>query len=255
MRALMAMTIKFLPLDYRFVRIISATREVVAGIKYSILANAVVNQTEEEICLLEILEKPWVVTDFGEKLRTLQYSNCTGEGVMEETNTEVNPIFKPKQGQEMTEERLTNVDDQIISQAKEDELKLQKNKEVNAEVSPQNDLKAKIQEALQELFNSDENVQQAIAAIVASSNSKEVQERYENVLEQLVQSVVKNIFNNTSNINESFSYEIPIRLEKPTGPVDGAVIYVEKDSQVSNSRRKRSILLVEVNPFPVTFLQ
>lgn len=252
MRSLIALTIKYLPVDYQLVNVISATREVVAGIRYNVLVNALINQTEPEICELEILEKPWIVTEFGEKQRFLKASNCSTTEEMNAFNEEaakINPIFQQKPDEDvMTDARMANVEDQIIAISDAEEPKEQKKTQATQETAVPNDnLKARIQEALQVLFNTDENVRAAIAAIVTSSNAKEVQIRYESTLEQLVQSVVKNIFNDTANINESFSYEIPIRLDKAAGPVDGAVVYVEKEVTTNSSRRKRRSVILTSN--------
>lgn len=236
MRALMAMAVTFLPADFKFVNVIAATREIVAGVRFTLLVNAVTNDTTQEVCALEVLEKPWVITDYGEKLRILQYSNCTADGseyradpTESQTNpTKINPIF---QNRDLitNDERLASLDEQVLPHA---EAQSAKNVVPSEAGLPQNesDLRLQIQAALQVLFNSDENVRSAIAEITTSSNAKEVQERYEAILEQLVQSVVKNIFNHSSNINDSFAYEIPIRLDQPSGPINGAVVYIEKNT-------------------------
>uniref|UniRef100_A0A1A9WFU4 Cysteine proteinase CG12163 n=1 Tax=Glossina brevipalpis TaxID=37001 RepID=A0A1A9WFU4_9MUSC len=69
----------FLPLTMNFINVIDAYREIVNGIRYEILLNAI--NTEENdaeiVCRLIILEKPWLRTQWGDKVRDLQYSNCT----------------------------------------------------------------------------------------------------------------------------------------------------------------------------------
>ncbi|KAM7362568.1 cathepsin F isoform 2-T2 [Cochliomyia hominivorax] len=72
----------FLPLSMNFINIIDAFREIVNGVRYEILLNAV--NTEDNnadiVCRLVILEKPWLRTEWGDKVRELQHSNCTDEG-------------------------------------------------------------------------------------------------------------------------------------------------------------------------------
>lgn len=69
----------FLPLSMNFVNIIDAYREIVNGVQYEILLNAVDTKAKDAdtICRLVILEKPWLTTQWGDKHRELVNSNCS----------------------------------------------------------------------------------------------------------------------------------------------------------------------------------
>lgn len=69
----------FLPLSMNFINIIDAYREIVNGVQYEILLNAVDTKQKDAdtICRLVILEKPWLTTQWGDKHRELVNSNCT----------------------------------------------------------------------------------------------------------------------------------------------------------------------------------
>ncbi|KAL9897273.1 cathepsin F isoform 2-T2 [Glossina fuscipes fuscipes] len=69
----------FLPLTMNFINIIDAYREIVNGVRYEILLNAINTEDNDEdiVCRLVILEKPWLRTQWGDKVRELQYTNCT----------------------------------------------------------------------------------------------------------------------------------------------------------------------------------
>lgn len=113
--------LKFLPTSLVYQSIVSATREVVAGVQYNIYVEAM-NNTDIIICELDILEKPWIVNEWGEKKRTLLYSNCSNydEEFLFETTTEnetgnkINPIFVNKKNIEMTDERLKELEALIL---------------------------------------------------------------------------------------------------------------------------------------------
>lgn len=69
----------FLPLSMNFINIIDAFREIVNGVRYEILLNAVDTKQKDAdtICRLVILEKPWITTQWGDKHRELVNSNCS----------------------------------------------------------------------------------------------------------------------------------------------------------------------------------
>ncbi|XP_061390016.1 putative cysteine proteinase CG12163 [Musca vetustissima] len=76
----------FLPLSMNFINIVDAFREIVNGVKYDIVVNAVdTNDNDAEIvCHLVILEKPWLRTEWGDKVRELQHSNCSSNALEED---------------------------------------------------------------------------------------------------------------------------------------------------------------------------
>ncbi|XP_053680685.1 uncharacterized protein LOC128731580 [Anopheles nili] len=119
---------KFLPQEYKFIEILSAIREVVAGVRFELVVSAQDETTSQNyICRLVILEKPWITTEYGEKYRSLEYSNCSSSSganngadgalpYVEETVTRLNPIFDAnlRQAGEPTPERLEELEGQII---------------------------------------------------------------------------------------------------------------------------------------------
>ncbi|GAB0100029.1 Putative cysteine proteinase CG12163 [Sergentomyia squamirostris] len=109
----------FLPAEYQFLTVISAAREVVAGVRFFLEVNAERVETGERVvCTMEILEKPWITTEWGEKWRMLEFTNCTGSPnpLAPDRNqyNQVNPVFtdRPKV---VTEEKLREIEDQIIT--------------------------------------------------------------------------------------------------------------------------------------------
>ncbi|XP_049285061.1 uncharacterized protein LOC125764663 isoform X2 [Anopheles funestus] len=119
-RGLSYIATSFLPREYRFVEILSATREVVAGVRYELTVSAEDEPNgEKHICHLVILEKPWITTEYGEKYRTLEYTNCSSPSTQtaaEETATRLNPVFDAnlRQNEELTPERIGELEQQII---------------------------------------------------------------------------------------------------------------------------------------------
>lgn len=111
------MAMKFLPANYKLLSVITVYREIVAGVKYELLVNAIQENGERTVCHLQILERPWIVNQWGEKWRQLQFSNCTGGGdpvATPPTDTyHVNPVFNPNP-QPMTEERIRELENQIL---------------------------------------------------------------------------------------------------------------------------------------------
>uniref|UniRef100_A0A182JY56 Cysteine proteinase n=1 Tax=Anopheles christyi TaxID=43041 RepID=A0A182JY56_9DIPT len=120
LRGLSYIATTFLPRDYKFVEILSATREVVAGVRYELTVSAEDESNgEKHLCKLVILEKPWITTEYGEKYRTLEYTNCTlpsTHPAMEETATRLNEAFDAnlRQNEELTPQRVEELEQQII---------------------------------------------------------------------------------------------------------------------------------------------
>lgn len=117
------MAMKFLPNHLKLLTIVSATREIVAGVMYELLVNALDQaggggDGERTVCHLEILEKPWIVNTWGEKLKVLKATNCTGEGVQidaEDSHQQaINPLFVRPTDQKLTEDRIRDLERQII---------------------------------------------------------------------------------------------------------------------------------------------
>lgn len=259
------MAIQFLPNNYKFSHVIGATREVVAGVRFNLFVNAMDGNESEVICFFDILEKPWITTDFGQKLRLLQYTNCTADGgefVPEEVATpdpskyNINPILTKNKDKPITEERLSELESQITTEtAKPESETISKINVAQSESQPSpptinNDLHQQIQIALENLFNTNADLRRALDEISASSsNMEEVKQRYETVFEQLVQAIIRNIFNHTESINDTFSYEFPIKFNQKSSEnnnVSGAIVYVEKQIESTSEnteveRKKRAI--------------
>lgn len=94
------MAISNLPITINFVNVIEAFREVVNGVRYELLVNAV-NTTEKSenkdlICRLVVLEQPWLVTIWGDKVRHLRFSNCSDTEAAEDLASQdsINQIYK-----------------------------------------------------------------------------------------------------------------------------------------------------------------
>ncbi|XP_053682561.1 uncharacterized protein LOC128733037 isoform X2 [Sabethes cyaneus] len=130
LRGLSHIAISFLPKTYRFVSVLSATREVVAGVRYDLLVEALDEVQAEVVCSMTVLEKPWLTTESGDKYRLLENSNCTSteqaatDGV--EIVTKLNPIFDPnlKSRQDMSPTRFKDLVSQIIIQKHEQQEKI-----------------------------------------------------------------------------------------------------------------------------------
>uniref|UniRef100_A0A1B0CK31 Cysteine proteinase n=2 Tax=Lutzomyia longipalpis TaxID=7200 RepID=A0A1B0CK31_LUTLO len=113
------LALTFLPAEYQFLTVISAAREVVAGVRFILVVNAERVETGERVvCGMEILEKPWITTEWGEKWRMLERTNCTGSPnpLAPDKNqySQVNPIFTERE-KEVSEERMKEVEKQIIT--------------------------------------------------------------------------------------------------------------------------------------------
>lgn len=92
------MAMSNLPVTLNFVNIIEAFREIVNGVRYELLVNAVntTEKTEDKdlICKLVVLEQPWLVTVWGDKVRTLKYSNCSDVEADLASQDSINRIYK-----------------------------------------------------------------------------------------------------------------------------------------------------------------
>ncbi|KAL1373386.1 hypothetical protein pipiens_018690 [Culex pipiens pipiens] len=119
LRGLSYIAISFLPQGFSLVEVQTATREVVAGVRYELLAKALDQDQLEVLCALTVLEKPWITTESGDKYRILEHSNCTSpsdETTTVEVVTKLNPIYDPnvRAQQEMTPSRFKDLVNQII---------------------------------------------------------------------------------------------------------------------------------------------
>lgn len=117
------MAISNLPVTINFVNIIEAFREVVNGVRYELLVNGV-NTTEKSedkdlVCRLVVLEQPWLVTIWGDKVRLLKYSNCSDPEADLASQDSINQIYKTNtifDGSAIgdDEDGLTRIEAQII---------------------------------------------------------------------------------------------------------------------------------------------
>lgn len=115
-----SMAMKFLPANLRLLTVISVHRQIVAGVKYELLVNAVQEDTERTVCHLIVLEKPWIVNQWGEKWRNLLHTNCTGDGVHVEQPPQgppemfhLNPVFN-REPVSLTADRVRDLENQIL---------------------------------------------------------------------------------------------------------------------------------------------
>uniref|UniRef100_A0A6B2EDP4 Putative papain family cysteine protease n=1 Tax=Phlebotomus kandelakii TaxID=1109342 RepID=A0A6B2EDP4_9DIPT len=116
------LALTFLPADYQLLTVSSAAREVVAGVRYILVVNAE-RAGDRVMCELEILEKPWITTEWGDKWRMLERTNCSGSPnpLAPDRNhyNRVNPTFtdRPK---EVSADRLKEVEDQVVTTTSRD---------------------------------------------------------------------------------------------------------------------------------------
>ncbi|XP_059610140.1 putative cysteine proteinase CG12163 [Phlebotomus argentipes] len=113
------LALTFLPAEYQLLTVISAAREVVAGVRFILVVNAEhVATGERVVCSMEVFEKPWITTEWGDKWRMLEGTNCTGSPNPAAPDwsqyNRVNPIFtdRPKT---VSEERLKEVEKQVVT--------------------------------------------------------------------------------------------------------------------------------------------
>uniref|UniRef100_A0A1A9UX67 Cystatin domain-containing protein n=1 Tax=Glossina austeni TaxID=7395 RepID=A0A1A9UX67_GLOAU len=122
----------FLPLTMNFINIIDAYREIVNGIRYEILLNAINTEDNDAdiVCRLVILEKPWLRTQWGDKVRELQHTNCTSStGAGDIADNSPNPtndlndkyvkssVFNGGSRNELSNDDIKRLEDQIFPSA------------------------------------------------------------------------------------------------------------------------------------------
>uniref|UniRef100_A0A1B0A8C7 Cystatin domain-containing protein n=1 Tax=Glossina pallidipes TaxID=7398 RepID=A0A1B0A8C7_GLOPL len=123
----------FLPLTMNFINIIDAYREIVNGIRYEILLNAINTEDNDAdiVCRLVILEKPWLRTQWGDKVRELQHTNCTSSTGTEDradnlpnpANNNINDkyvkstVFNGGSRNELSNDDIKRLEDQIFPSA------------------------------------------------------------------------------------------------------------------------------------------
>lgn len=118
LKTLANIAIKYLPKNLNFLNVLSATREVVAGVRFNIVLNANDENEFPVICELQIMEKPWLTTEWGDKYRYLEYTNCTEDGEAfyhneDEENLKINSLFTHRSA-EITEEKLKKLEEEIL---------------------------------------------------------------------------------------------------------------------------------------------
>ncbi|XP_055922541.1 putative cysteine proteinase CG12163 [Eupeodes corollae] len=125
-----------IPVTLNFINIIDAYREVVDGVRYEVVLNAV-NTTDnntEIVCRIVVLEKPWLTTLWGDKVRLLKESNCTNEELQPdsfrdskalEEKYETNAIFSGNRN-ELTPNDMSNLESQIIGSSNNPQLTKQR---------------------------------------------------------------------------------------------------------------------------------
>lgn len=123
-----ALANSFLSWRLIFVNVIDAFREVVNGVRYVITLNAIDSQDigsnpKYVVCRLVILEKAWLLTSWGSKVRELQYTNCSSDSDDDQLheyggeNYQLNPIFNSsiRGNSEITSDALHNIEQQIVT--------------------------------------------------------------------------------------------------------------------------------------------
>lgn len=113
----------------KFLNVLSATREVVAGVRFNIVINANDENEFPVICDLQIMEKPWLTNEWGEKYRYLEYTNCTEDGQTfyhneDEENMKINSLFSHRSA-EITDEKLKKLEDEILPTKSSDEINVE----------------------------------------------------------------------------------------------------------------------------------
>lgn len=116
----------FLPLSMNFVNIIDAFREIVDGVRYEIMLNAVDTKAKDAdvVCRLVIIEKPWLRTEWGDKVRELRTTNCTSEDdtltdqaarskVLNDKYTR-NALFNGGTRNELADDEMSKLESQIL---------------------------------------------------------------------------------------------------------------------------------------------
>jgi hypothetical protein len=106
----------YLPLNYRFQYALNATREIINGFKYEVIfVMRNIDNDEDDYCLIDIIEKPWLIKD-SQKYRRMTYNNCSLVNIFDENvayEYERNPIYVNQQT-DLSEDDLKSMEDQII---------------------------------------------------------------------------------------------------------------------------------------------
>lgn len=113
----------------KFLNVLSATREVVAGVRFNIVINANDENDFPVICDLQIMEKPWLTNEWGEKYRYLEYTNCTEDGQTfyhneDEENMKINSLFSHRSA-EITDEKLKKIEEEVLPTKSSDEYNVE----------------------------------------------------------------------------------------------------------------------------------
>lgn len=107
----------FLPTNYKFRYALNASREIVNGFKYEIIFAVEDENNLEIICLVDVLEKPWLLKD-SNKYRKMTYNNCSLINLPDDDdkikNTfQINPVFQ-NQRNDVAHADLADMEEQII---------------------------------------------------------------------------------------------------------------------------------------------
>lgn len=123
----------FLPWKYIYLNVVDAFRELVNGIRYEILFNAIDttrdNDTSHIVCRLIIDEKPWKQTAF----RELVYSNCTDNNEHRvgvylndiSDRYELKPVFR-RERMNITADDIKKIEQEIVPKVPEEDLNITK---------------------------------------------------------------------------------------------------------------------------------
>lgn len=101
-----------------FLYYLSATREIVNGLKY-VIVFAMKNETDDEVvCEMNVIEKPWLVHNH-KKYRKMIYNNCSltiedDEDDKMRFQYDVNPSFI-NQREDMSQDDMNDLEEQIVA--------------------------------------------------------------------------------------------------------------------------------------------
>lgn len=107
---------QFLPANFQLVSVINAAREVVLGVKFTVVFSFKEESKESEdetVCSILVLEKPWLIKD-SEKYKSLVTNNCSLPEVpqISENEYSINPIFQNNQTT-LSSEEMKELEGQI----------------------------------------------------------------------------------------------------------------------------------------------
>lgn len=110
----------FLPNDCSYLYALNATREIVNGVKYEIVFVMQNEADSDVVCLMDVLEKPWLVRD-KRKFRKMTYNNCSlmnpvdgDDGIRQQYD--INPVFTNQQSYLTEDDIIKDMEDQIITE-------------------------------------------------------------------------------------------------------------------------------------------